>query len=162
MRTFELNGQPFEEGGTLTITTLELGSIEVKTTVQNFSKGHVLGLDLGWIKTPQSCEVNFRQGTNARLSFYTNGMGYTTLQLAYHCSCGHNVHPRSLEWDNLQINGNVITAGSARQEKRRIPAPIVPPPPTVIARPQTATPALKKEAKKPVTKASDDGQFKLF
>lgn len=162
MNTFKLNGQTFDENHILTITTPEIGTVQVAATIQSFSQGHVLGLDLGWIKTPQPCLANVKERTNARLSFYSNNMGYETLQLAYHCPCGHSAHVRSMEWDNLQIQGDMILTGPARQDKKMKPAPIVPSPPTVIARPQTATPVLKKDAKKPVSKASDDGQFKLF
>lgn len=105
---FLINGESFANGDLFTITTPELGTLEAPASKQDYGTGLVVGLTFGWIKTPLPC--TYQNGFNARLSFYTNGEGYHTLQLAYFCSCSYEAHNHGLTWYDLRIEGNVITA----------------------------------------------------
>ncbi|GAB2549652.1 hypothetical protein [Spirosoma aerophilum] len=169
MRTFLLNGTAFDEGDTLTITAPELGTVEVSTTLQPFSNGKVVGLQLNWLTKPTGCL------STARLSLYSNGQSYHTMQLAYHCSCGYNVHPRSLLWFDLQFSSRFIEVEAARKDDRDIPfvnlpraaEPVVKPLHTVELE-QTATVAPMPVAKpkpilpEPEVNVGRHGQFQLF
>ncbi|GAB3881184.1 hypothetical protein [Spirosoma agri] len=106
MNTYLVNKQSFRDGDSFIVVTPELGQIHVTATKQEYSTGTIVGLDMGWIKTGLPCQ----QKHNARLSFYSNGAGYHTLQLAYFCLCGYHVHNHCLTWFNLAIEGNTIIA----------------------------------------------------
>lgn len=118
MKTFNLNGQSFTEGDCLTIITPEFGTLPTTTTIQSYSHGSVVGLALTPLSNGPTCQAN--------LSLYTNGNGYHTLQLAYVCSCAHNVHRRYYEWFDWQLEGYTVTTGQALQEKPLAPVYIPP------------------------------------
>ena len=147
MRQFTLNGRIFTEGDTLTITTAEHGSFGVSTAVQ-FGHDSVVSLTL----TP----INQAPGCLANWSLYTNGQQYHSLQLAYHCSCPHNAHRRSLGWMAVTIDGSTVQAGEARSEK--------PLPPTIPFKNLPPSPVVAPEYEAPIleTKANQHGQIQLF
>ena len=148
MRLFILNGQPFTEGDTLTITTAEHGTFEVSTAVQ-FGHGSVVSLTL----TP----VNQAPGCLANWSLYTNGQQYHSLQRAYLCRCPTEAHRRSMQWLGIAIYGNIVQADEARPDKSTPPAiPFrnLPNSPAVVA-PENLAPVLE-------TKANRHGQIQLF
>lgn len=108
---FTLNGCSYEVTERFRITTLELGCIEVYCRDIQYTKGTVVSLDLGFIKTQLPC-IAYNGPYNAKLSLYSNGEGYNTLQLAYHCSCSYSQHSHCLTWFDLQIDGFDISASS--------------------------------------------------
>lgn len=114
MSTFMLNGCSYENGDQFRITTPELGTLEVNALNQHYGKGSVVGLDLGFIKTQLPCTA-WNGNYNARLSLYSNGEDYNTIQLAYHCSCSYNVHSHCLTWYDLLIDGFDIVAPNLGQ-----------------------------------------------
>ncbi|MCX6217659.1 hypothetical protein [Spirosoma sp.] len=117
MRNFQLNGTEFNEESTLTVTAPELGTITATPLVQTFiTQGSVLGLDLGWLQTAHPCQAPGQTG-NARLSLYSNGKAYHSLQLAYLCPCPHQAHNRSLRW-MVSIDGDAVRADSLGTESR--------------------------------------------
>ncbi|MVM36061.1 hypothetical protein GO755_38970 [Spirosoma sp. HMF4905] len=151
-RTFLLAGQTFTEGDKLTIITPELGTLIATTTIQPFGANKVVGLEL----TP----LLFVTNCSSKLSFYSNGQGYHTLQLAYHCGCGHNVHPRSLQWFGLEIDGTTIRAKEpARPEKPLKPLVLPPIKTEQLAIKPEVKPVIKPE---PEVSANKKGQFLLF
>lgn len=170
MNTFQLAGQTFTEGDKLTITTPELGTLIATTTIQPFSNGKVIGLEL----TP----LLFVFNCTAKLSLYSNGQAYHTMQLAYLCGCARNVHRRYLEWFDLIIEGDTIRAGTARPEKSLAPLTIPEAKPAPVVEPvikplhevpvETAKVApLPTKKPRPVKpdpgqKVGNHGQFTLF
>lgn len=110
--TFKLGEKTFTEGDTLVITTPEFGTVEVHAYPNGISRGLILGLDMGYIKTPLACESSMRKGVNARLTLYSNGEGYVNLMMNYCCTCPYELHNHALEWNDLAIEGNVIKANS--------------------------------------------------
>ena len=111
MATFELNGTTFNEGDPLIISAPELGTIEVSTALRGFSRDKIVGLTLGLVKTPLPCRSTaHRDDVNARMELYSNGEGYVNVGVFYCCSCGYNAHNHALEWSDLTIEGNRITA----------------------------------------------------
>lgn len=159
MITFELNGQTFNDGDSFTIVTPELGQLTVTATKQPFGKGTVIALDMGWIKTPLPCTYS-KTKVNARLSFYTNGQGYSSPQLAYFCDCGYNVHNHHLTWYDLTIEGSMITAaGLGSHFNQMHNHPLVTKPVTKLTT-KTATKLEAEPVVEPV--ANHRGQFQLF
>lgn len=119
MSQFILNGCSYENGEMFRITTPELGTLEVHALDQMYGKGSVVGLDLGFIKTPLPCTA-WKGRYNAKLSLYSNGENYNTLQLAYHCTCPYDQHNHCLTWYDLQIDGFNIVAPNLGQHFNQI------------------------------------------
>ncbi|WP_338871661.1 hypothetical protein WBJ53_25980 [Spirosoma sp. SC4-14] len=149
MNTFEIHGNTFSDGDLFTIIAPELGYVEAAATRQEYGGGTVVGLTFGWIQTHLPCF--YSKAGNARLSFYTNGQLYNTLQLAYFCSCPYDAHNHYLTWYDVKIDGNQIEAPSlgvhfnqphnhrlhsAFDQQRSKPLPVVQPDPEVNSKGQ--------------------------
>lgn len=140
----------------LTVIAPELGLVEVVATVQPFSHDKVIGLQLDWQRPPgPACR------DTAKLSFYSNGQNYHTLQLAYHCPCAINVHRRYLRWSGLKIEGNTIRADDAAEpEKPLKPLELPPIRPEPVA--QTTAKPIEKPVKKQSKATPKSSQLPLF
>ncbi|MBD2753725.1 hypothetical protein [Spirosoma validum] len=191
MATFELGGTTFNEGDKLIITTPEIGTVTVHTTINGLTRGkEALGLDLGYIKTPLDCRSDIRKDNlNARLSLYSNNQGHVGVMLHYCCNCPWQDHNHALEYHDLTIQGNAIKSNSIGKLYRvphnhplaegyeylqpkpvsPLSAPASPPPPKAVVvkkeEPKPAPPAkvvFEPTKPAPKPKPAPEGQISLF